>query len=179
MKDLPHWSKDPDGHDWKRDPSPSDEPLALPEVDALRPSAPKPSPTPPATPVQPTASVEAVRAALLEAREYAPRRDGIVGRIDAALASLTPAPTQEAPIAWLGYHSGHVFSTFEDEEVAKIARQAGLGRYQKRKAQFPAIAADYAAGVPIKAICEKYDIDRKSVWSAAVRQGVPLRRGKR
>ncbi len=33
-----------------------------------------------------------VREALLEAREYAPRRDGIVERIDAALSALSASP---------------------------------------------------------------------------------------
>lgn len=51
----------------------------------------------------PASGVDAVREALLEAREYAPRRDGIVGRIDAALASLSPAATpvfEAGPVAW-------------------------------------------------------------------------------
>jgi transcriptional regulator with XRE-family HTH domain len=63
--------------------------------------------------------------------------------------------------------------------VSVIARQAGLGRYQKRRDRFPEIAADYRAGVPVKDICEKFSVDRKTVWNAAKKQGVQLRKGAR
>ena len=60
--------------------------------------------------------------------------------------------------------------------VSRIARQCGVGPHGVNRARHAAIAADYASGMPLKAICQKFAVGRRTVWTACEKTGTPLRR---
>jgi len=63
--------------------------------------------------------------------------------------------------------------------ISKLIRQSGIGPRQLTAKKFGEIAEAYRAGAPIREICERFSVSRRSVWTAVERHGVPLRKGVR
>jgi len=61
--------------------------------------------------------------------------------------------------------------------VSKLVRQCGVGPRQLNRKKHVEVAEAYRAGVPIGEICERFDVKRRTVWTAVKACGVPLRKG--
>lgn len=61
--------------------------------------------------------------------------------------------------------------------VSKLIRQCGVGPRQLNRKKHTDIAEAYRSGAPIREICERFGVKRRTVWTAVKACGVPLRKG--